>query len=425
MTYEEALDYISSVSWQGSRPGLERISAMMDALGNVQDGLKFVHIAGTNGKGSVSAMVSSVLTAAGYRTGLFISPYIMRFNERMQIDGQPISDDALAEVVALVKPAAQALPDGATEFEIITAAAFLWFAREKCDIVVLETGLGGRLDATNVIRKNECAVITAIGLDHTEYLGNTLGQIAWEKACILKSGCPAVAYDSDPEAMAVIRQQGETLGCTVTTADFTAITSLADSLEAQTFTYRDFPPLTIHLAGAHQLKNAAVVLETVAVLRQRGWVISDDALVAGMDAARWPARLEVVQKDGPMAIVDGAHNLQGMQCLVEAIRHYLPGRRIVALVGVLADKDWQPMMDLLKEVAVDLVCVTPDSPRALDAIDLARYLSDRDHWVAVADQVATGAEGAEFRARFMDGVMVACGSLYMAADVRRYFEVDA
>ena len=188
MTYEEALDYISSVSWQGSRPGLERISAMMETLGNVQDGLKFVHIAGTNGKGSVSAMLSAVLTAAGYRTGLFISPYIMRFNERMQINGQAISDEALAEVVELVKPAADALPDGATEFEIITAAAFLWFAREKCDIVVLETGMGGRLDATNVIRTNECAVITTIGLDHTQYLGDTLGQIAWEKACIMKPG---------------------------------------------------------------------------------------------------------------------------------------------------------------------------------------------------------------------------------------------
>ena len=205
MTYEEALDYISSVSWQGYRPGMERISAMMETLGNVQDGLKFVHIAGTNGKGSVSAMLSAVLTAAGYRTGLFISPYIMRFNERMQINGQAISDEALAEVVELVKPAADALPDGATEFEITTAAAFLWFAREKCDIVVLETGMGGRLDATNVIRTNECAVITTIGLDHTQYLGDTLGQIAWEKACIMKPGCPVVSYASGEEAMAAIR----------------------------------------------------------------------------------------------------------------------------------------------------------------------------------------------------------------------------
>ena len=421
MTYEEALDYISSVSWQGSRPGLERISAMMETLGNVQDGLKFVHIAGTNGKGSVSAMLSGVLTAAGYRTGLFISPYIMRFNERMQINGQAISDEALAEVVELVKPAADALPDGATEFEIITAAAFLWFAREKCDIVVLETGMGGRLDATNVIRTNECAVITTIGLDHTQYLGDTLGQIAGEKACIMKPGCPVVSYASGEEAMAAIRTHASEQGCPLTVADFSAITSVSDSLQAQRFVYKEFPELTVHLPGAHQLKNAAVVLETVQILREKGWNLPDAALAAGLDAARWPARLEVVQEDGPLAIVDGAHNLQGMQCLCDAVRHYLPGKRIVALVGVLEDKDWQPMMDLLKEVATDFVCVTPDSPRALDAVDLARYLSDRDHWVAVADQVATGAEGAECRARVMNGVMVACGSLYMAADVRRYF----
>ena len=179
MTYQETLTYIHSISWRGSKPGLERISSMMEQLGNVQDTLKFVHVAGTNGKGSVSAMLSSVLTAAGYRTGLFISPYVMRFNERMQINGVPIGDEELAEVVEAVRPVADALPDGATEFEVITAAAFLWFARQKCDIVVLETGLGGRLDATNLIKEDECAVLTNIGMDHTEYLGNTLEQIAW------------------------------------------------------------------------------------------------------------------------------------------------------------------------------------------------------------------------------------------------------
>ena len=184
MTYQEALTYIHSISWRGSKPGLERISGMMEQLGNVQEDLKFIHIAGTNGKGSVSAMLSSVLMAAGYRTGLFISPYIMRFNERMQVNGVPISDEELAEIITEVQPVAESMAERPTEFEIITAAAFVWFARQKCDIVVLETGLGGRLDATNLISKNVCAVITNLGMDHTEYLGNTLGEIAGEKCGI-------------------------------------------------------------------------------------------------------------------------------------------------------------------------------------------------------------------------------------------------
>lgn len=424
MTYEEALAYIESVAWQGSRPGLTRIAALMEGLGNVQNDLKYIHIAGTNGKGSVSALLSSVLTAAGYRTGLFTSPYITRFNERMQVNGVPISDDTLADIVEQVRPVADAMEDKPTEFELITAAAFLWFAREKCDIVVLETGLGGRLDATNLIAADECAVITNIGLDHTEYLGDTLAQIAWEKACIIKPGAPVVAYDSEEAAMAVIRDMAEKQGGSLSVAAFGDIVSLADSLDGQTFRYKNGPELTMALLGPHQLRNAAAALETVEVLRRRGWNIGDDALTRGFAATRWPARFEVVCRD-PIAIVDGAHNPQGVAALCHAVRHYLPGKRIVCLVGVLADKDWQSMMDMLKEVAVDFVVVQPDSPRALSDVALAGYLSDRDHWVAVADTIATGASGAEFRAKFMHGAVVACGSLYMMAEVRKYFEVEA
>ncbi len=424
MTYNEALDYISSVAWQGSRPGLTRIAALMGGLGNVQNDLKYIHIAGTNGKGSVSALLSGVLTAAGYRTGLYTSPYITRFNERMQVNGVPIEDDALAAVVEQLQPVADAMEDKPTEFELITAAAFLWFAQEKCDIVVLETGLGGRLDATNLIPADECAVITNIGLDHTEYLGDSIAQIAWEKACIIKPGAPVVAYDSGEAALNVIREMAAKQGGSLSVAAFADIVSIKDGLDGQTFRYQNGPELSMALLGEHQLCNASVVLEIVAVLRTRGWEISDEALKAGFAATRWPARFEVVSRD-PIAIVDGAHNPQGMASLCAGIRHYLPGRRVVCLVGVLADKEWRPMMDMLKEVAVDFVVVEPDSPRALKATELAAYLSDWDHWVAVADTVATGAAGAEFRANFMNGVVVACGSLYMMAEVRKYFEVQS
>lgn len=420
MTYQEALTYIHSISWRGSKPGLERISGMMEQLGNVQEDLKFIHIAGTNGKGSVSAMLSSVLTAAGYRTGLFISPYIMRFNERMQVNGMPISDEELAEIIAEVQPVAESMAERPTEFEIITAAAFLWFARQKCDIVVLETGLGGRLDATNLISKNVCAVITNLGMDHTEYLGNTLGEIAGEKCGILKPGCPVVAYRSAPEAMKVIRARAKELECPVRTADFGKIKALSAALQGQTFQYKQFPELTVHLLGAHQLKNAAVALETISVLRKAGWEIPDEAVVQGMDATRWPGRFEVLQ-DNPLVIVDGAHNPQGVESLIAAVKEYLPGQHIVCVTGVLADKDWKPMMDRLKTVVSDFVAVTPDSPRALGNVRLARYLTDRQHWVSVADDVEKGLTGALERAKATGGMVLACGSLYMAADVRRFF----
>ncbi len=420
MTYQEALTYIHSISWRGSKPGLERIGEMMEQLGNVQEDLKFIHIAGTNGKGSVSAMLSSVLTAAGYRTGLFISPYIMRFNERMQVNGMPISDEELAEIVTEVQPVAESMAERPTEFEIITAAAFLWFARQKCDIVVLETGLGGRLDATNLISKNVCAVITNLGMDHTEYLGNTLGEIAGEKCGILKPGCPVVAYRSAPEAMKVIRARAKELECPVRTADFGKIKALSADLQGQTFQYKQFPELTVHLLGAHQLKNAAVALETISVLRKAGWEIPDEAVVQGMDATRWPGRFEVLQ-DNPLVIVDGAHNPQGVESLIAAVKEYLPGQHIVCVTGVLADKDWKPMMDRLKTVVSDFVAVTPDSPRALGNVRLARYLTDREHWVSVADDVEKGLTGALERAKATGGMVLACGSLYMAADVRRFF----
>lgn len=420
MTYQEALTYIHSISWRGSKPGLERISGMMEQLGNVQEDLKFIHIAGTNGKGSVSAMLSSVLTAAGYRTGLFISPYIMRFNERMQVNGMPISDEELAEIITEVQPVAESMAERPTEFEIITAAAFLWFARQKCDIVVLETGLGGRLDATNLISKNVCAVITNLGMDHTEYLGNTLGEIAGEKCGILKPGCPVVAYRSAPEAMKVIRARAKELECPVRTADFGKIKALSADLQGQTFQYKQFPELTVHLLGAHQLKNAAVALETISVLRKAGWEIPDEAVAQGMDATRWPGRFEVLQ-DNPLVIVDGAHNPQGVESLIAAVKEYLPGQHIVCVTGVLADKDWKPMMDRLKTVVSDFVAVTPDSPRALGNVRLARYLTDREHWVSVADDVEKGLTGALERAKATGGMVLACGSLYMAADVRRFF----
>ncbi len=420
MTYQEALDYIWSVSPRGSRPGLERISALMEKLGNVQDKLKFVHIAGTNGKGSTSCMLSGILTAAGYKTGLFISPHIIRFNERMQINGVPVADEDLAAVITKVKAAADTMGDGATEFEIMMAAGFVWFAQQRCDIVVLETGLGGRLDATNLITTNECAVLTNIGIDHTDYLGNTLAQIAYEKACILKPGRPAAVYTGDAEAMDVVTDYAARHGNKLRMTDFSAIESLSADLSGQDFRYKNSPIYHISLLGAHQLRNAALVLETVELLRGLGWKLKNEHISAGLRNARWPARFELLQHE-PIVIVDGAHNLQGVTSLCEAVATYLPDQRIVCLTGVLEDKDWQPMMNLLRGFATEFVTVTPDSPRALSGHRLAAWLRDKGCVAHGADTIPSGVRYALARAKATDSALVACGSLYMAAEIREYF----
>ena len=420
MTYQQALDYISTIGSHGNKPGLARIATLMKGLGNVQDQLRFVHLAGTNGKGSTSCMLASVLQKAGYKTGLFVSPFIIRFNERMQINGRHIPDEKLAEIVARIKPIADAMEGGATEFELITAAAFVWFAEEGCDIVVLETGLGGRLDATNIIKSNECAVITNIGIDHTDYLGNTLADIAYEKACILKDGCPVVAYASETAAMDVLTTYALQHGNPMTVADFDAIEPVSADLHGQSFRYKGSEEYFIKLLGAHQQKNASVVLETVEILRKQGWSITRENVREGLREASWPARFELLHTD-PIVFVDGAHNMQGVESLRASVEQYLAGRRVVCLTGVLADKDWQSMMAVLEGVASDFITVTPDSPRALTAEALAEHLVQHGKWAWAAENVEEGMDMAIARALETDSVIVACGSLYMASEIRTYF----
>jgi len=268
MDYKEALAYLNAVEFFGSKPGLERMAAMLDALGNPQDGMKFVHVAGTNGKGSCAAMTASILKAAGYKTGLYTSPYLYRFNERMQINGKEIDDQVLADLVTRVKPVAEGMDDHPTVFEIMTATALLWYKEAACDIVVLEVGLGGRFDATNVIAAPECAVIMNIGLDHTAVLGDTIEQIAFEKAGILKPGTEAVLFQQTQSVTEVVRERCDELGISLHVPDFDKIKTEFDSLYGQTFTYKG-ESYALPLLGAHQLKNAATVLEGAEALRVR------------------------------------------------------------------------------------------------------------------------------------------------------------
>ena len=415
MDYREALAYIDGAQWYGAEPSLRRIRELLAQLGDPQEQLKYVHIAGTNGKGSCAAMLEAVLRAAGYRTGLYTSPYLYRFSERMRINGEPIPDEALVRCVELVRDKAEKMDEHPTEFELMTAVALLWFVSERCEIVVLETGLGGRFDATNVIAAPECAVIMNIGLDHTAVLGSTVEQIAAEKAGIIKSGAPCVAYDQDGAVLDVFRARCAELSSELTVPDFSAIEPEFDSLEGQVFSYCG-KQYALSLLGAHQRKNAAVVIETVRRLRERGWRLSEDALEHGLYAAAWPGRFELCAEE-PDFIVDGGHNPQCAEAVCESLLHYFPGKRRVLLLGVLRDKDAASMAAVLDRAADEYVCTAPPSERALGAEELAAVLRPFGKPVTVCESVSEAVFTAKGRAG-QDGMVCAAGSIYLAGAVR-------
>ena len=410
MTGQEAAQLVHERAWVGQKPGLDRIRRLLGRLGDPQKELKFVHIAGSNGKGSTAAMLASVLTAAGLKTGLYTSPHLWRFNERFQVDGVPIPEEDLADITTRVLEAAE----DETEFELMTAIGMIWFLRAQCDIVVLETGLGGRLDSTNVIDRPEVAVITHIGLEHTELLGDTLDKIAAEKAGIIKRGCDAVLYEQGFDLYCLFENICKfwDSGLSMTVDPVV----LSSGLEGQVFTYREKGPYRISLLGEYQVRNAAVVLETVNVLRTQGWNISEEAVVRGLAQAQWPGRLELAW-NSPNVILDGGHNPQCMEALARSLQGLYPGKKLIFLTGVLADKDWNAMMGELLPLAKRFYTITPESPRALPAVELAAYLERKGGRAIPCGSVGDGLDQSLAAAEPEDVVCV-CGSLYMIGEAR-------
>ena len=416
MTVNQATEYIHSKFRKGATPGLHRVRELLGLLGNPEKQLKFVHIAGTNGKGSTAAMTASILNRAGYKTGLFTSPFIYRFHERIQFCGEQISDEDLVEVVEYVKGFAETMAEPPTEFELVVGIAMEYYARVKADIIVLEVGMGGEKDATNAIDVPEVAVITNIGLDHTDALGNTLEEIAAAKAGIFKEGGSAVVYRGTPGVEAVYEQVCREKNLTLRKADFETLRRREHSLEGQVFDCGTRTGLNLPLLGDHQLYNASVVLSTVDALKERGWVITEEHIRDGLATVSWPGRFDIVSRK-PLFIIDGGHNPQCIEALVKNIRDYLAGRRVIALVGVLADKDYGEMFRPVMELVEEFVCVTPDSPRKLEAKLLAQYLrangARAEGFEDMNDGVATALEKAGEQ-----GVVLCFGSLYSIGDIK-------
>lgn len=408
---EENEKYLEQLRLVGSRFGTDCEKELLSLLGNPQDKLRFIHVAGTNGKGSFCSMMSSVLQKQGYKAGLYTSPYIVVFNDRIRVNGLPIAEDDINDLFLRVRQKADTMKTPPSSFDFITAAAFLWFYETKCDIVVLEVGLGGRYDSTNVIKNSLLSVITGIAFDHTEILGDTIEKIAWEKAGIIKENCPALYGGNDEKALAVIEKECEEKHSELTVKNPDSLKILSTTLDGTEFEF-DGKEYFIRLLGLYQPANAATVLAAIDVLRKHGFEISETAVKDGLSSAVWQARFEKIA-DEPVVLYDGGHNPQGVRAAVESVRAYFGDKKINLLVGILADKAHGEMAEELAKIADRVICIAPPSPRALPAEALAEEFCEAGANARAANSIK---EGVKIALSYKKPVLV-IGSLYSYNDV--------
>lgn len=419
MNINETLSYIHSVSWMGSRPGLSRTRELLHRMGDPQNKLRFVHVAGTNGKGSTCAMTASILQAAGYRVGLYTSPYILRFNERMKVDGVDITDEELSEITEYVKPFAESMTEHPTEFELVTAIGFEFFYRRRCDVVVLEVGMGGELDSTNIIEPPLLSVITEIDFDHTGVLGNTIAEIASAKAGIIKAGSPVVSADNLPDSAEVIDRTCRARGCEHITPPYAAIE--AQSFYENGICFRlEGTEYRVPLFGKYQYRNAVMAITVAKTLQGRGLAISDENIRDGLATVRWGGRFERLAAK-PLFIYDGGHNPQGVTAAVNSYSALYRDTKAVILIGVMADKDYAHEIDTILPIAGSFVTVRPDNPRALPAEKLAEKIISQGGRAVAA---ATVEDGVRLAVETANGEVpvLALGSLYMYSELKTAFD---
>ena len=410
MNYKEARVYLDEVSKYGSVLGLESMRELLRRLGDPQNELKFIHISGTNGKGSVLAYLSTILSGAGYRTGRYISPTLFSYRERIQVDGEYIEKGSLACHVTAIAAAAEDMQKAGlpspTVFEIETALAFLYFKEKRCDIVTLEVGCGGLLDATNVITTTLMEVIASISMDHTDLLGDTLAKIAAQKAGIIKPDTMVVSAQQKSEAAQVIEDTCKEQHCTLQMVDESKISNVHYGAEGQTFSYKTWENIAISLAGSYQIKNAALALEGVEALRKLGYALSDQQVREGLLHTAWRGRFTTLRRD-PTVIIDGAHNPAAALELKESLERYFPGKTLYFVMGMFKDKDYAQVIDLTAPLARHIITVeTPGNPRAMPARELAEAVGKVNPSVEWADSVAHGIEKALAMAGKEDAVIV-------------------
>lgn len=408
MTYSQAMDYIHNRKAHTARPGLERMTALLEKLGNPQKGLLFLHIAGTNGKGSTATMLAAVLQRAGYKTGLFTSPFIYDFRERFAVNGVLISREKLAELTERVQQAAAGIE--LTEFEIVTAIGMLFFQESGCDITVLEVGLGGRFDATNVIEAPLASVICSISPDHTQYLGDTVEKIAFEKAGIIKKGCPVVLYNSNPEeVVAVVRERCAELNAPLTVGGQAEI--LSSDTEGNRFIYKG-TEYAISLRGPHQVNNAITAIETLEQIKDR-FPYTQEQLQAGLKEAYIPSRLECIRKE-PYIFIDGGHNKEGIDSLLRAMDTLEELKEPVIIFAMMKGKPYQYAVQKLGQRAKAFLTVQPPMSRAMTAFDLKNIAELFCDDCVACDSYEQAAKLAKEKC---GGSILVAGSLYMAGEM--------
>ena len=414
MTHEKALKYFSSFERFGIVPGLERIALLCAELGNPQNDLEFIHVAGTNGKGSTSTMLANVLTCAGFKTGLYTSPYVIDFRERIRVDGEMISGEQLGDIAEKVKSAADALQKKGiqpTEFEVITAAALLFYKEQNCDRVVLETGLGGRFDATNVVENKLACILTSISLDHTDILGDTVAKIAFEKCGIIRTNCPVVvSADCCEEAIKVITEETAKKNCPLHLEKAPKI--IRSGLEGTTALFGE-TEITVPLIGEHMAVNAASVAECARILG-----ISEEHIKLGIEKTRMTARMEIISKE-PLVLRDGGHNEGCAERIAQTLDKFCKDRKVIAVCGMMRDKDYASYLDKVAPFCDEIIAVTPSYYRALKAEDLQSCAKRHCENVSICQSPKDGFKTALQKCE-KDGIVLVCGSFYMMSDI---FEV--
>lgn len=417
MNYEEAMNFIQNTNKFGSVLGLDNIRELLERLGNPQDQLRVVHIAGTNGKGSTLAFLAGIFRESGYRAGRYVSPASFSYEERFRINEENISKKDLCFYMEKIKNVAEEMvKDGLshpTMFEIETALSFLYFLDKKVDVVLLETGMGGRLDATNVVKKPIAIVIASIGMDHMQFLGDTLEKIASEKAGIIKEGCPVISYDNTKEVNEVIKNKAKQMHAKVTFVNSAGIRVLQESLNGESFSYRSsdgrwYEKIEIPLLGRHQINNAALALETLNVIKNY-YCISDFQTEDGMRKTIWRGRIEILERE-PMVICDGAHNPDGAKSLLSFLQNNFTNQRLIYIMGVLSDKDYEQMVQILAPAADKIYTVAPDNPRALSSRELCNCISKYHQNVEERQRLAECLSEVRQKAE-KDDVIIICGTL--------------
>lgn len=421
----EALEYIHSTIKFGVKLGLDNVKYLLALLGNPHKNIKFVHIAGTNGKGSTASFINNVLIESGYKVGLFTSPYIERFTERIKINNKEIEEHELARLTTIVKGKVDEMwlegKGHPTEFEIVTAIAFLYYYEKECDIVVLEVGLGGRFDATNIIEKPILSIITSISYDHMDQLGDTLDKIAYEKAGIIKENCDVILYPQDSNVSeGVIFDIANKNNSRVHSIAIDKLHIKYSGLNGQVFSFENFEDLHIALIGEHQVKNALVALKALEILREKGFnTITEATIRHGLNSTIWCGRLEVISRE-PIFIVDGAHNLDGAKKLKEALHRYFPQKKITFIVGVLKDKDCENIIKGVLSIAGQFIAITPPNHRAMEAGQLADLIRNYHNDVYERSSISEGINLA-IQLTSEDGVICSFGSLYYIDEVKKFF----